>query len=56
MKKIYNTPEIEFSKFDVEDIITTSGITEQATPLVEVGGFVAEGLDSVEASKINIFA
>ena len=26
MKKEYNTPEVEVTKFDVEDVITTSGL------------------------------
>ena len=26
MKKEYNTPEVEVTKFDVEDIITASGL------------------------------
>ena len=30
MKKEYNTPEIEVTKFDVEDVITASGLVEGA--------------------------
>ena len=31
MKKEYNTPEVEVTKFDVEDIITASGLVESNT-------------------------
>lgn len=35
MKKAYSTPEVEFRKFDVNDIITVSG-TATATDLAQV--------------------
>ena len=31
MKKIYNTPVIEITKFNTEDIITSSAITGETT-------------------------
>lgn len=33
MKKPYIQPELEITKFEVEDIITTSGLDDDETPI-----------------------
>ncbi len=41
MKKEYNTPEIEVTKFDVEDVITTSvggGLSQNGPVSASYGG------------------
>lgn len=37
MKEFYETPEMNITMFDTEDVITTSGLDDNELPIVPVG-------------------
>ena len=38
MKKLFETPEMEITKFDVTDVLTTSSLSEMDSEVSGVGG------------------